>query len=149
MFIGESGVATPTQGTSVHDDWYCIASCIRNITYISSVGDRFFCFFFHIDNQGGGYERPSMAWHIWSCYWHVCNLKLLLSYLILYPFMKIEAIFCHRPFWFRFANRICSCTWRWLCINRHRRDDSVKFENEWQMWFRMKPVKYLLTHWGR
>ena len=39
--------------------------------------------FFNSDNQGGGYERPSMAWHIWSRHWHICNPKLLLSYLIL------------------------------------------------------------------
>ena len=81
--IGESGVATPTQGTSVHDDWlvlYCKLHQKHNIH--SCVGERYFLFFFyffHIDNQGGGYERPSMAWHIWSCYWHICNLKLLLS----------------------------------------------------------------------
>ena len=59
--IGESGVATPTHGTSVLDDWYCIAGYIRNI--YSCVGDRWF--FFYINNQWGGYERPSMAWHIY------------------------------------------------------------------------------------
>ena len=62
--IGESGVATPIQGTSVHDDWYCIAGYIRNITYIHVwvIAVVFFVFFSsHIDNQGGGFERPSMA----------------------------------------------------------------------------------------
>ena len=45
----------------------------------------FVCLFLiHIDDQGGGYERPSMAWHILSWYWHICNLKLLLSYLSYY-----------------------------------------------------------------
>ena len=42
-----------------------------------------YIYFSGIDNQGGGVERPSMAWHIWSWHWHICNLKLLLSYLLL------------------------------------------------------------------
>ena len=45
------------------------------------MGDRWFVF--HIDNQGGRYERLSMAWHIWSWHWHICNLKILWSYRIL------------------------------------------------------------------
>ena len=83
MFIGESGVATPTQGTSVHDDWYCIASCIRNITYISCAGDRFFCFFFILiikEVVTRGHPWPDIYDHVIDIYATSNFYYLILSY---------------------------------------------------------------------